>query len=133
MPVRGLGHVNLRASAETVEHLRRFYIDVIGLSEGHRPVFRSGSSGYWLYAGDRAVMHLSIAQNGGDSAQPAGVFNHFAFDCDDLEAARARLDIAGIKYETDIVDELHQTQLFFTDPAGIGVELTFNHSTPGPR
>ena len=127
MTVRGLGHINLRAPAETIERLRRFYIDVIGLSEGHRPVFRSGSSGYWLYAGDRAVMHLSIARSGGDGVQPAGVFNHFAFDCDDLEAARARLDVAGIEYETDIVDELHQTQLFLADPAGIGVELTFTH------
>jgi len=128
MTVRGLGHVNLHASAETIERLRRFYIDVIGLTEGHRPAFRSGSRGYWLYAGDAAVMHLLIARNGGDSAQPAGVFNHFAFDCDDLEATRIRLDAAGIEYQTDVVDELHQTQLFLTDPAGIGVELTFTHA-----
>lgn len=126
MPVRGLGHVNLRASAETIERLRRFYIDVIGLREGERPVFRSGSSGYWLYAGDVAVMHLLTARNGGDSMQPRGVFNHFAFDCDNLEATRARLDAAGVAYETDMVNELHQMQLFLTDPAGIGVELTFS-------
>ena len=128
MTVRGLGHVNLHASAETIERLRRFYIDVIGLTEGHRPAFRSGSLGYWLYAGDAAVMHLLIARNGGDSVQPAGVFNHFAFDCDDLEATRIRLDAAGIEYQTDVVDELRQTQLFLTDPAGIGVELTFTHA-----
>lgn len=128
MPVRGIGHVNLRAPAEAIERLRRFYIDVIGLSEGHRPVFRSGSSGYWLYAGDRAVLHLSIARSGGDSVQPAGVFDHLAFDCDGLEGTRARLDAAGIEYQTDVVDELHQTQLFLTDPAGIGVELTFTQS-----
>ena len=128
MTVRGLGHINLRAPAETIERLRRFYIDVIGLSEGHRPVFRSGSSGWWLYAGDRAVLHLSIARNGGADDQPSGVFNHVAFDCADLEATRARLDAAGIEYETDVVDELHQTQLFLTDPAGIGVELAFTQS-----
>ena len=125
MAVRGLGHINLRASAETIERLRRFYVDVIGLREGPRPVFRSGSSGYWLYAGDDAVLHLSIARDDGASAQPRGVFNHFAFDCDNLESTRARLDAAGIEYETDIVDTLHQVQLFLIDPAGIGVELTF--------
>jgi hypothetical protein len=70
-------------------------------------------------------MHLLIARSGGDNTQPQGVFNHFAFDCDDLEATRTRLDAAGIAYETDIVDELHQVQLFLTDPVGIGVELTF--------
>jgi len=128
MPVRGIGHVNLRASAETIERLRRFYIDVIGLREGARPVFRSGSHGYWLYANDRAVLHLTIARNGGANSQPPGVFNHLAFDCDGLEATRARLEQAGIRYETDVVEELHQTQLFLSDPAGMGVELTFTRS-----
>lgn len=126
MTVRGLGHVNLRASAEAIERLRRFYVDVIGLREGPRPVFRSWSSGYWLYASDDAVMHLLVARSSGASTQPPGVFNHFAFDCDDLESTRARLDAAGIEYGTDIVDELHQVQLFLTDPSGIGVELTFS-------
>jgi catechol 2,3-dioxygenase-like lactoylglutathione lyase family enzyme len=125
MTVRGLGHINLRASAEAIERLRRFYVDVIGLREGPRPVFRSGSSGYWLYAGDSAVTHLSIARDSGPGTQPPGVFNHLAFDCDDLEATRARLDAAGIEYATDIVAERHQVQLFLTDPSGIGVELTF--------
>lgn len=128
MSVRGIGHVNLRASAGTIEGLRRFYIDAIGLREGARPVFRSGSHGYWLYAGDRAVLHLSIAPNGGADSQPAGTFNHLAFECDDLDATRARLDRFGIRYETNVVDELHQTQLFLTDPAGIRLELTFTRS-----
>ena len=127
MAVHGIGHVNLRASAETIERLRRFYIDVIGLREGARPVFRSGSQGHWLYTGDVAALHLTIARDGGASSQPVGAFNHLAFDCDDLDATRARLDAAGIGYETDVVDELHQTQLFLSNPAGIGLELTFTH------
>ena len=126
MPLRGIGHVNLRASAESIERLRRFYIDIVGLNEGARPVFRSGSRGHWLYAGESPVLHLTIARDGGASAQPAGVFNHLAFDCDDLDATRAHLDAAGIEYETDVVDELGQVQLFLTDPAGIGLELTFH-------
>lgn len=105
MTVCGIGHVNLRASAETVERLRRFYIDVIGLHEGARPAFRSGSRGYRLCAGDRDVLHLTIAPNGGAIMQPAGVFNHLAFDCDDLEAIRARLDAASIAHEIEVVDE----------------------------
>jgi catechol 2,3-dioxygenase-like lactoylglutathione lyase family enzyme len=128
MTVRGIGHINLRAPAETIERLRRFYTDVIGLREGARPTFRSGSRGYWLYAGDVAALHLTIARDGGASAQPTGVFNHLAFDCDDLETTCARLNAAGVEYQTDVVDELHQTQLFLTDPVGIGIELTFTHS-----
>ena len=128
MQVHGIGHLNLRASPETIERLRRFYIDVVGLHEGARPMFRSGSCGYWLYAGDRDVLHLTIAENGGADSQSPGVFNHFEFDCHDLASTLARLDAPGIAYETDFVEELHQTQLFLTDPTGIGVELTFTQT-----
>lgn len=133
MTVGGPGHLNLRASAATIEWLRRFYTEVIGLQEGPRPAFRSGSRGYWLYAGKRAILHLSIDSDDGVTTRSFGPFNHFAFDCDDLESTRARLDAAGIEYATDIVDELHQVQFFLTDPAGIGVELTFAspRSNPG--
>lgn len=130
MPVRGLGHVNLRATAAVIAQLRRFYRDVIGLDAGLRPTFRSGSRGYWLYAGGHAVLHLTIGTDGDTALQPSGPFNHVAFDCDDLDAMRGRLDAAGVDYQTDVVDALQQTQLFLRDPAGIGVELTFRH-TPG--
>lgn len=88
----GLGRANFCASAETIERQRRFYVDVVGLREGARPVFRSGSRGYWSYAGDRAVLHPTIARDGGASTQPAGAFNHLAFDCDDLDATCACLE-----------------------------------------
>lgn len=125
MPVRGLGHANFSAPADVIERLRRFYTDIVGLHEGPRPNFRSGSTGYWLYGGDQAVLHLTIKAGNGITQQPPGVFDHLAFDCDDLAATTARLDGAGIRYQTDHVDELTQVQLFFTDPAGVGVELTF--------
>ena len=125
MTVRGIGHVNYRAPAATIERLRRFYIDIIALREGPRPTFRSGSLGHWLYAGGQAVMHLTIAPDTETAPRHASCFNHLAFDCDDLAAARARLDAAGIAYTTDVVDERRQVQLFLLDPAGVGVEMTF--------
>lgn len=109
-----------------IERLSRFYVEVIGLREGPRPVFRSGSSGHWLYAGGTDVVHLTVAPDSAATPAHSSCFNHLAFDCDDLAATRARLDAAGVSYETDAVDELDQVQLFLTDPAGIGVELTFN-------
>jgi catechol-2,3-dioxygenase len=129
--IRGLGHLNLRAPAVMIERLRRFYVDVVGLREGPRPVFRSGSRGHWLYAGERDVMHLTIAADTEGAPRHQSCFNHLAFDCDDLEITRARLDAASISYVTDVVDERHQVQLFLTDPAGIGVELSFCQVTPG--
>lgn len=125
MSVRGIGHANLRAPAAMIEQLRHFYIEVVGLSEGPRPRFRSGSRGHWLYAGETDVLHLSIAGDDAHLADSSGAFNHLAFACDDLAATRARLDAAGIPYEVDVVDERQQVQLFLRDPAGLGVELTF--------
>jgi catechol 2,3-dioxygenase-like lactoylglutathione lyase family enzyme len=121
----GIDHVNLRASAEMIERVRRFYVDIVGLREGPRPYFRSGSHGHWLYAGNVDVLHLSIRDGGGTVPRATGAFGHMAFAIDDLATAQARLDAAGIPYKTDIVDERHQVQLLFTDPAGVDVELTF--------
>jgi catechol-2,3-dioxygenase len=126
MSVRGIGHANLRGPAAMIEQLRRFYTDVVGLREGPRPRFRSGSRGHWLYAGDTDVLHLSIARDEAPVSNSNGAFNHLAFACDDLAATRARLDAARIPHEADTVDELRRVQLFLHDPSGMGVELTFN-------
>ncbi|MFC5741910.1 VOC family protein [Dyella tabacisoli] len=123
--VRGIDHLNLRAPAELIERLRCFYIDLIGLREGPRPVFRSGSHGYWLYAGDSPVIHLTISGDGDAEPRTTGWLGHYAFACENLTATRARLDAAGVHYQTDIVDAISQVQLFLVDPAGVGVELNF--------
>ena len=125
MGVRGIDHVNLRAPAELIERLRRFYIDVIGLHEGPRPTPRSGVHGHWLYAGDQALVHLAIAADGDGQPQRTGWLSHVALACDDLESMRARLDTAVVAYRMEIVDSPSQVQLFLTDPAGVGVELNF--------
>lgn len=121
--VRGLAHANLRAPEAMIERLRCFYIDVVGLRQGPRPGFRS--RGYWLYAGDTDVLHLTIAGPGDALPQPTGLFNHLAFACTDLAATRARLDALGLAYKVDRVDELGQAQLFLTDPCGLAIELNF--------
>ncbi|MBS0431281.1 MAG: diguanylate cyclase [Proteobacteria bacterium] len=126
MAVLRLGHVNLRAPADTIERLRRFYVDAIGLREGPRPRFRSGSSGHWLYAGDHDVIHLRVDAHR-ENETPRGALDHFALLCDraDLAAARARLDAFAVEYTVDEVEETGQTQLFLHDPSGTAVEMTF--------
>ena len=122
--VRGLDHINLRVSAELLEPVRSFYIDIVGLRDGFRPAMSSGSHGYWLYAGEAAVLHLS---GGADHSMQhgTGFFSHVAFACTDLEATRARLELAGVAHRTVVLDEGAQVQMFVVDPAGITVELNF--------
>ena len=79
MTVLRIGHVNLRGPADLIEQLRSFYVDIIGLREGPRPTFRSGSSGYWLYAGEHDVIHLSVDPRRTTFADaPHAGFGHFA-------------------------------------------------------
>ena len=52
--IEQLDHVNLRTSR--LEEMTRWYVDVMGLRSGFRPNFPF--PGAWLYAGDRAIVHL---------------------------------------------------------------------------
>lgn len=125
MTTLGLSHYNLRASRELMETLCRFYCEAVGLRIGERPPF--SSFGYWLYAGSRAVVHLSEAARGRpDDGSVITTFDHAAFDCTDLAGTRERLDRLGIVYRMAMVPELGHAQLFFLDPAGNGVELIFD-------
>jgi catechol 2,3-dioxygenase-like lactoylglutathione lyase family enzyme len=124
MTIRGLAHVNIRASAAMIERVRRFYTDTLGLVEGPRPPFRS--RGYWLYAGDRDVMHLTIdPAMSGDVPATTGCLDHFAFAATGLDDTLARLDAANVAYEIDRVPSSGDAQVFFRDPSGIAVELNF--------
>jgi len=120
----GLNHYNLRAPRPLLERLRSFYCDVVGLVPGARPPLRS--NGYWLYAGDRDVLHLSEA--GADERRDPGAvstFDHVAFSCTGCAAYRAALARHGVDYEMATVPQTGRVQLFFTDPAGNGIELSF--------
>ncbi len=124
MKVHGLDHYNLRAPRELMEELRNFYCNIVGLSKGDRPAF--GTDGFWLYAGDQAVLHLSVADDA-DRCPPFtdSTFDHAAFACTGRAAYEQRLAASNISYRTAIIPGTGRTQLFFDDPAGNGVELNF--------
>jgi len=124
MAVLGFAHMNLRASRALLDELRDFYVNVVGLAPGPRPPFRS--FGYWLYAGGHDVLHLSEASPGEIRNTGRGLtYDHLALACDQLVATEARLRSLGISYRRAEVPMTGQSQLFFDDPAGNGVELNF--------
>jgi catechol-2,3-dioxygenase len=124
MPVRAFDHYNLRAPRALLDDLCAFYRDVVGLTVGPRPPFRR--FGYWLYAGERPVLHLGEADPlEVCNVQVTGTFNHASFDCTGKREFEARLAERGIEYRTAHVPLTGQAQLFFRDPAGNGVELQF--------
>ena len=124
MPTLGFAHYNLRANRDLLDTLSRFYCDVVGLAVGPRPPF--GNYGYWLYAGQRDVLHLSEQSPG--EVRRAGIkstFDHAAFACSGRAEVETRLARHGVKYRLAEVPQTGLVQLFFDDPAGNGVELNF--------
>lgn len=124
MAVSGFNHYNLRAPRELLDQLRTFYCEVVGLQVGARPAFRS--FGYWLYAGEKDVLHLSEASS--DEVRQTGVlttFDHVAFTCTDADETEKKLAQQGIDYNVRLVAATGIRQIFFRDPAGNGVEFNF--------
>src|SRR5882724_5818964 len=88
-----LDHVNVRTA--NLAGLARFYTDVLGMRQGERPPL--GFPGAWLYAGERAVIHLvGVAEQ----PQPEGDLRleHFAFSARGLSEFLARLEQLGIDF-----------------------------------
>lgn len=124
MPTLGFAHYNLRAPLPLLAQLRDFYVEVVGLTVGPRPPF--ASRGFWLYAGDQDVLHLSEAR-AGELRQPhvSGTFDHVAFRCSDRAGFERLLAQRGTAYRVAQVPQTGQVQLFLHDPVGNGVELNF--------
>jgi catechol 2,3-dioxygenase-like lactoylglutathione lyase family enzyme len=117
-----IDHINIRAPRELLTRVREFYCAVLGLEEGFRPAF--SSEGHWLYADDKPIVHLSL---GAETAQAGArtCLDHVAFQAAGLDDFRARLDALGVKYRSSYISEIHMSQLFFSDPAGTGLEVNF--------
>ena len=127
MPLHALNHYTIRA--KDLQATRDFYVDVLGLPEGDRPPL--GFPGYWLYVGDVPTVHLMGDRGARDAhhpprqSGPTGLFDHIAFSCTGLAEMKARLASHHVTFEERVIPRDRQTQLFMSDPDGIGVELNF--------
>ncbi|CAL4866281.1 hypothetical protein MMA231_00520 [Asticcacaulis sp. MM231] len=128
MTVKTLDHINIqtRDMATTIA----FYGDLLGLVAKTAPR-RKPEERQWLYAGDRAVIHLNLL--GTDNTYPrevilggpTGAIHHVAFECEDVEAMVARLNARCLRYERAELPEISLTQLFVVDPNNVLLELNF--------
>jgi catechol-2,3-dioxygenase len=124
--IHAILHINIRVPAHKLALCRDFYCHVLGLSVGPRPPFES--TGFWLYANGTPVVHLvqmAAAETAPDVSHGRSALDHVAFGCSGLPAALARLQQHGIAYTIGKVPVLNQTQLLCRDPAGVGIELSF--------
>lgn len=130
MDLQHIDHFTIRARPQDVDALCDFYRSVMGLHPGPRPDF--AFPGYWMYLGDSPVVHLAGTLPADGAAAPAGGpgstgrFDHVSFRTRGLAAVRAKLDAQNIAFRGTPVPGFDLYQLFFYDPAGVKVELTFD-------
>jgi glyoxylase I family protein len=122
--IKGINHYNLRSDEVTMNTLKDFYINVVGLSLGTRPPFKS--KGVWLNAEGKDILHLSCTKNGEIKDHHVNsTFDHLAFSASNMTYYEKILTDNKIKYSYREVPEIGTKQLFFKDPVGNGIELIF--------
>lgn len=117
-----IDHINISAPLSLLIQVRDFYCQVLGFSSGFRP--ESDVKGFWLYSEGSAFLHLTES-NQHFFNERQGHLDHVAFQSSNLERVVAALKNKNIQYEIHVFSEVNMTQLFFRDPAGIGVEVNF--------
>ena len=122
--IKGINHYNLRADDQTMHTLKEFYINVVGLTLGQRPPFKS--KGFWLNAEGKDVLHLSSTKNNEKREHHVNsTFDHLAFSASNLKYYEEILNENNIPFTFREVPEIGTKQLFFKDPVGNGIELIF--------
>ena len=122
MSIRLVDHINI--ATRRLEETRRFFVDGLGLTEGWRPP-GIAVEGYWLYAGDRPVVHLQTTEQA-VLPSTASALNHFAFDVDDIDALAERLARTGVAVRIVSVPGTNIRQAFLQDPNGVRLELNYS-------
>ena len=118
--------------ADDLEATRDFYVDVLGLVDGHRPPF--DFIGHWIYLGDRAVVHLAEHKDyldkvdhvrDGSADTATGSIDHIAFEATGLQDMIETLEKHGVSACHRKVPDVNLHQVFVHDPNGVLIELNY--------
>ncbi|MEK9722141.1 MAG: VOC family protein [Rhodospirillaceae bacterium] len=128
MDIIGIDHRGIRTP--DLEESRHFYVDLLGLVDGHRPA-ALGTKGHWLYAGEKPIIHLiedsdgSVKKNGErrEFLEGAGGQTHVALTVEKARDAVERLSEAGVPYWDRLFRDPVMYQVFVEDPNGLLIEL----------
>lgn len=129
MPLEALDHYTIQCA--DMAATRDFYRDVLGLTDGFRPDL--GFPGFWLYAGDKAVVHLlgpanALVENRAAKPGPGtNGLDHIAFRGKDASATIAKLKQHGIAFRESLIRDIGLHQVFVRDPNGVMVEMNFRN------
>jgi catechol 2,3-dioxygenase-like lactoylglutathione lyase family enzyme len=134
MPLSFMEHFLIQSA--DIEATKDWYVNVLGMKVGPAPDFKFPV--YWLYVGDRDVLHLTQGGAGvsdnrkrylgqeSQAVEGSGVIDHIAFRATDLDSMLAHLQRLGIAFKERQVNDQGLYQLFLFDPNGVKVELNFH-------
>jgi catechol 2,3-dioxygenase-like lactoylglutathione lyase family enzyme len=117
-----LDHFTVRCRPQDLDGLRDFYVGVLGLLDGARPDF--DFPGHWLYGEGRPIVHLAATLDT-RPARETGSLDHIAFSGRGLDETVRLLKDRKIVFEQRPVPGFPLHQVFFSDPQGLRIELTF--------
>ena len=121
--ILSINHIQLVAEKDLVIQLRDFYCNVVGLTEGFRPAFER--FGFWLYIGDKDVLHLITPKEDDGRSLQKSSFDHVAFKTDHYQDVLQKLRRLNIPFDEKPIPGMSAHQIFLKDPAGNRVELNF--------
>jgi catechol 2,3-dioxygenase-like lactoylglutathione lyase family enzyme len=121
MRVTRVLHASVNVSGK-LDATREWYGRVLGLEDTWRPEIE-GVPGAWFTAEAVQIHLVGAPERAAGTIDPGA--HHVCFGVEDLEAAVAELDTAGIRYVRGSQDHHGVTvaQVFVLDPAGNVVEL----------
>jgi catechol 2,3-dioxygenase-like lactoylglutathione lyase family enzyme len=136
MPLNDMEHVLLQT--EDIEATKDWHVKVPGFRVGPSSDFKFPV--YWLYLGDRDVLHIatggkSVSENRkkyvdrqSQAAAGTGVIDHIGFRTTGLHNKIERLDKLAIEFKERQMDDQDLCRLFQFDPNGAKIELNFANS-----
>ena len=134
MPLSHIEHFLLQTA--DMEKTREWYVNVLGMHVGPSPDFKFPV--FWLYLGDKDVVHVTEGGAGvsanrkryvGQESQAtsgSGAIDHLAFRATGLREMMAHLQKLGVDFKQRQVDDQGLYQLFMFDPNGVKIELNYS-------
>lgn len=136
MPSLDIHHVAIKT--QDLEATDRFYSEVLGLEQVHRPDF--DFPGTWFDLGS-TMIHIMAGSAGlggdGKPTQGSASVDHIALKAHDFDGMKQTVIDKGHDYREFAIPDFGLWQLFVRDPNGVIIELNFSteeepEGTKGP-